>query len=236
MGSYNIIYQKTIRLGVVLAVYTYLVTRQLAGYSGDHYINVNHENAFHTLYNGIMDGSINEVNGSMPIADAPGIKVKFEIIDKLINRTFNVHIRKNANDGLRLTLTPYIQHMSSTPSQILILFLTFEGTMCSFYVKSECPYKYILEKHQRENRYRIIMAEVVSSKAWSGIEELTVNTDPYLANFNIINTGDRNLKWQSTYFNSYEAANYDKKYIGVPYTNEHGLVCDSFDRIEEILL
>jgi len=216
-----------------LAVYKYLVTRQLAGYSGDFYINVNHESAFQTLYDGIMNSSINEVNGSTPIADVPGIKVKFEVIDKLINKTFDVHIRKNANDGLRLTLTSYVQHMTSTPSQILILFLSFEDTRCNFYVNSECPYKYILERHQRENRYRIIMDEVVSPKAWSGIEKITENVDSYLANFNIINTRDRSLKWKSTYFNSYIADGYNTKYIGIPYSTN--LECDSFNRIEDVI-
>ncbi|MGJ0310676.1 hypothetical protein [Aliarcobacter cryaerophilus] len=217
-----------------MAIFKYLITRQLAGYSGDFYINVNHEPMFHTLYDQIMDGSISEVNGSVPTADVPGFKARFNIIDKLINKSFNIHIKKNASDGLRFTLTPYIKHMSSTPSQILIIDLSFEATRCNIYIKSECYYKYILEKHQVQNKYRIIMAEVPTD-AYSGIERLTENTDPYLAEFNIINTGDRSLKWQSTYFNSYEAIDYNKKYIGVPYTNKYGLVCDSFDRIEEIL-
>lgn len=222
-------------MGVILAIFKYLITRQLAGYSGDFYINVNHEPMYHTLYDGIMDGSINDVNGSIPIANVTDAIVRFTITDKLINKTFNVHIKKNGVDGLRLTLTQYIQHLIATPSQILIIFLLFENTRCTFFVKVECPYKYILEKHRTENKYRIIMDEVVSPKAWSGIERLTDNTDDYLANFNIINTGDKSLKWQSTYFYSYEAVDYNKKYIGVPYTNEYGLVCDSFDRIEEIL-
>jgi len=219
-----------------LAVFKYLVTRQLSGYSGDFYLNVDHEPLFHTLYDGIMDGSINQINSLTPTRDGLNTTVYFDVKDKLIDQSFNVHIKKNTgNDGLKLRMTDYIKHMITTPSQILIIFVSIDTSRCSFYVKSECPYKYILEKHQTENRYRITMAEVTNPKAWLGIEKTTGNMDSYLANFNIINTGDRSLKWQSTFFNSYEAVDYNKKHIGVPYTNEHDLVCDSFDKIEDIL-
>lgn len=218
---------------MTLAIYKFLVTRQLAGYSGDLYINVDSEGEFHALYDGIMDRSINEVNGTAPIADIEGIKVKFQVIDKVINKTFDVHIRKNASDGLRLTLTSYIKHMSTTPSQVLVVYLDIQNTQCKFYVKSECHYKYILEKHRTSDRYRIIMDEVPDE--YPNIERITVNANAYLAHFNIISTGDRTLKWQSTYFNSYRTDGYTQKYIGVPYTTEHGLTCDTFEKIEEIL-
>jgi hypothetical protein len=216
-----------------VAIYKFLVTRQLAGYSGDKYINVNRINDFNTLYNRIIDPTdILTVNAEPTEADGIRNWAVFKISDRLLNQSFEVHIVKNQIDGLRLTLTNYINFMKTTPSQLLIIELIFNDDNCSLYVKSESIYKYILEKHQRHNVYRIIMDEVPTNYTQS-IESISANTNEYLEHFGILAVPNTRYRWKQTEFNCYQAENSSKKYIGVPYTT--ALPCDYFDNIEEII-
>ncbi|WP_457744537.1 hypothetical protein [Sulfurimonas sp.] len=220
-----------------MSIYKLLVTRQLAGYSGDLYINVDAIADFQALYAGIMSGSINNVNAVPPIADAAGLKVKFRIIDSILNKPYDVHIKKNVGngtstgDGLRFTLTKYIKDMSITPSQFLVIYLVIDSNSCTLFLNANISYKYILEKHKTEDLYRIIMDEVPDK--YPNIERISDNTNAYLERFNIRCTADNSLKWQSTNFMSYESENNTKKYIGVPY--KPSLECDYFDKIEDII-
>ncbi len=220
-----------------MSIYKLLVTRQLAGYSGDLYINVDAISDFQTLYAGIMSGTINNVNEVPPVADADGLKVKFRIIDSILNKPYDVHIKKNVGngtstgDGLRLTLTKYIKDMSITPSQFLIISLSIDSSNCTLFLNANVSYRYILEKHRTENLYRIIMDEVPDR--YPSIERVSDNANAYLERFNILCTGDNSLKWQSTNFMSYKSEDNTKKFIGVPY--KPSLECDYFDRIEDVI-
>jgi len=220
-----------------MSIYKLLVSRQLAGYSGDLYINVDAIADFHTLYDGIMDGAITNVNGKTPIPDKAGLKVKFSIVDNILQKSYNVHIKNNVGngintgDGLRFTLTTYIKDVSITPSQYLIISLFINSNNCKLFLNAHVAYKYILEKHRTENLYRIIMDEV--PLRYSNIERVSDTANTYLENFNIFCTDDKSLKWQSTNFMSYKIENTTKKYIGVPY--ELSLECDYFDKIEDVI-
>lgn len=214
-----------------------LVTRQLAGYSGDLYINVDSIHDFQNLYKDIMSGVINRVNGEPCIADKSGLKVRFKIIDCMLNKFYDAHIKNNVGDGirtgdgLRFTLTKYIKDLSVTPSQFLTISLEINDNTCSLLLYTNFFYKYILEKHATENLYRITMDEVPDK--YPKIERISETTNTYLEKFNIICTNNKNLKWQRTKFISYKYENGSKKYIGVPYSTE--LELNEFDSIEEIL-
>ena len=98
-----------------------------------------------------------------------------------------------------------------------------------FDLSEDSDTQYILEKHSNENIYRILIENPPPHMTGT-----TENTDVFLNNFNIVNTHDNNLNWRGAHsFYGYQAADFSKKYIWVPYSTE--LECDEFNNIEEII-
>jgi len=209
--------------------FKFIVTRQLTSYSGsDKYINLNSLNEINRLYNSILDNSISLVNSIAPESIPTRNMVNFFIIDKTLNKTYPIHIKKAA-DGLRFTITEYVNDIKMVPNTILIISIKFGNNSCSIFIKTEYFYKYILEKHASREFYRILNENPPSNRIGT-----TQNTDIYLSQFNIIKDNDTNLNWRGNQqFSSYYTNNFSKKYIGIPYSSE--LDCDEFDNIEEIL-
>ena len=209
----------------------FIVTRQLTAYSGsDKYLNLNSISEIHELYDGIMNNLILNVNGQTTIAENTRNIVKLNIIDKVLQKSFPIHIKKSG-DGLRFTLTEYVNEIKMAPNCILIISLDIHTDRATLLIRTEYFYKYILEKHSSENMYRILIENPPNDRVGT-----TTITDTYLNQFNIINSNNNSLNWRGTQsYNGYTSTEFTKKYIGVPYVQAEGIKCDEFDRIEEIL-
>lgn len=211
-----------------MAVYKFLATRLLCGFSGsDKYINLNQNSDVRLLYDSIIDRSILTVNNSNAVAEAANNIVRFELVDKKLDKTFSMHI-KDQGDGLRFTITNYINYVKLTPGQLVSLVINFNGTNCDIFIQYEEIYKYILEKHTSENLYH-----VCSDNSPTNFRTITNNTNSFLASFGIIATNDNSYKWSRNYCYGYTSTNYSKKFIGVPFSTNFG--CKEFNRIEDIV-
>jgi hypothetical protein len=214
-----------------MVTFKFIVTRQLTAYSGsDKYLNLNSIDEIHKLYNGILDGSISTVNSQDVEAIESRTMVKLNIEDKILQKKFPIHIKKS-HDGLRFTITEYVNQIKMSPNSILIISLDIQTNGVILLIKIEYFYKYILEKHSSENIYRILIENPPTDRIGT-----TDFTDSYLKKFNIINSHNNDLNWRgSQRFNGYICEEFTKKYIGVPYVDKEGIFCDEFDSIEEIL-
>jgi hypothetical protein len=212
----------------LLAIYKFLATRQLCAFSGsDKYINLNQNQEVHNLYDSIQNGTITHVNSEVAISEPTSDIVRFKIKDRILNKSFDMHIKKQ-NDGMRFTLTNYVNYIKMIPGQVLFLDIQLEPTSCDIFIEYKELYKYVLEKHTTENLYHIW-----SDNPPTGYTTITDNTDIFLSNFGIIATNDNSHVWSRKNSFSYETNNYSLKYIGVPFSTE--LDCDEFNRIEDIL-
>ena len=209
----------------------FIVTRQLTAYSGsDKYLNLNSISEIHQLYDGIIDNSILRVNEENVIADNSRNMVKLNVFDKILQKSFPIHIKKS-HDGLRFTITEYVNQIKMAPNCILVISLDIQTNRVTLLIKTEYFYKYILEKHSTENVYRILIENPPNDRVGT-----TNTTDIYLSQFNIINSHSNNLNWRGNQsYNGYITEEFAKKYIGVPYVSTKGVSCDEFDNIEEIL-
>ena len=208
--------------------HTFIATRLLCGFSGsDKYINLNRVEDINTLYDLIMDGTIETVNNTNVIRESDSKIVRFEIIDKILNKSFPMHIKKQ-NDGLRFTLTEYIKYTKVTPGQIIIISITSFDNECKIFIEFKELYKYILEKHPTEDKYRIF-----SDNPPSDMNDISDNANNYLRGFDIIGTNDNSLQWSGKNCYSFIARNHNEKYIGVPFSSD--LLADSFKRDGEIV-
>ena len=214
----------------MLFTHKFIATRLLCGFSGsDKYINLNQVEEIHNLYNFIMDDSITMVNESPPVKEISNNIVRFNIIDKILDKSFPMHIKKQ-DDGLRFTLTEYIKFTKLIPGQIVVISILKNGSSYTIFIEHKEFYKYILEKHTKENYYRIL-----SDNPPRDFITITDNTNIYLSHFGIHNTNDNSLKWSGKNCFSYTSDIFNKKYIGVPFINTSNLICDSFNKIEEII-
>ncbi|MBT5490874.1 hypothetical protein HOK00_00795 [bacterium] len=209
----------------------FIATRLLCGFSGsDKYINLNSVQEIHDLYNVVMNGPIIKINDIDTIKETTSDIVKFHITDRQLNKTFPMHIKKQ-DDGLRFTLTEYVKYTKIIPGQIIVISIENLDNSYNIFIEFKEYYKYILEKHPRENKYRILCDNPPRSITTT----ITDNTDVFLSSFGIDATNDNTLKWSGKYCYSYIADGFTEKYIGVPYSNIDNLVCDNIDNNGEII-
>lgn len=211
-----------------MAIYKFLATRQLCAFSGsDKYINLNQNQEVHNLYDSIQNGTITHVNSEVAISEPNNDIVRFKIKDRILNKSFDMHIKKQS-DGMRFTLTNYVNYSKIVPGQVLSLDIQINGSLCEIFIEYKELYKYVLEKHTRENLYRIM-----SDNPPTGFTTITDNTNEFLTNFEIIATNDNSNSWNGNRCHGFTTDRYTSKYIGIPFSTE--LDCDEFDRIEDIL-
>lgn len=211
-----------------MAIYKFLATRQLCAFSGsDKYINLNQKREVHNLYDSIQNGTITHVNSEVAISEPTSDIVRFKIKDRILNKSFDMHIKKQS-DGLRFTLTNYVNYTKLVPGQVLSLDIQITGNSCEIFIEYKELYKYVLEKHTSQNLYRIM-----SDNPPPGFTTITDNTNEFLTNFEIIATNDNSHSWNGSRCYSFRTDRYVRKYIGIPFSTE--LESDEFNRIEDIL-